>query len=104
MFLVRLTLLSSALVFCCTNVVAESAYKSDHQATMTTIREVKRQYQDEWLRRPEVVSVGIGLNADQKPIVIIGVKRINSALKQEFPTEVKGYPIELQVVGSPKAQ
>ena len=103
MFLVHLTLLSSVLVFCCTN-VAESAYESDRQAIMTAIREVKLQYQDQWLKHSEVVSVGIGLNADQKPIMIIGVKRLTPALKQEFPTEVKGYPIELRAVGSLKAQ
>lgn len=103
MFLARLILLSSLLVFCGVN-VAQQVDESDYKAMMAAIREVKLQHQEQWLKNPEVVSVGIGLNAGQKPAIIIGVKRLTPALKQEFPTEVEGYPVELQAVGSLKAQ
>lgn len=103
MFLVRSTLLFSVLVTCCAS-VAEPAYESHRKAMNTTIREVKLQHQDQWLQHSEVVSVGIGLNADQNPTIIIGVKRLTPALQQEFPTEVDGYPVELRAVGFPKAQ
>ena len=103
MFSVRSTLLFNVIIFCYAS-VAEPAHESHCQAMTTTIHEVKLQHQDQWLKHAEVVSVGIGLNADQKPIIIIGVRRLTPALKQSFPAEVDGYPIELHVIGLPKAQ
>ena len=103
MSLTHLTLLFSVLAFGYAN-DARAACNNNHKTMTVTIREVKSRYQDQWLKHPEVVSVGIGLNADQQPAVIIGVKRLTPALKAAFPAEIEGYPVELQAMGSPRVE
>lgn len=69
-----------------------------------SIREVKQQHQTQWLAKPGVVSVGIGMDAQKKPVIVIGVKQLSAELSEAFPRSIEGYPILLKEAGEIQVQ
>lgn len=89
----------AALIFACSLAVVTSPLEAQ---PMTTIRDVKSQYQEQWLANPQVVSVGIGTTEHQQPAIILGV--VEGTSPDDFPQTIEGFPLILQSVGRPKAQ
>lgn len=67
-----------------------------------TIEQVQARYQDEWMRIPGVVGVGIGA-ADGKAVIKVLVVRKTSDLEQKIPKEAGGYPVIIEETGEIKA-
>jgi hypothetical protein len=69
-----------------------------------SIQDVKKQHEARFLEMPGVVSVGIGLDPDGNPAIIIGVDKSNPEAESKIPSIIEGYPVVIQRVGSIKAQ
>ncbi len=107
MYLPRLTLVFSCIcasVSACSDVTKRYNDSDKLDSMASTIKEVKQQHQDAWLAHPQVVSVGIGLNAEKQPAIIVGVKSALEDGDERFPEFIDGYPVEVHVIGSPLAE
>jgi hypothetical protein len=69
-----------------------------------TVREVKEKYEALLLKIKGVVSVGIGLTKENTPGIIVGLKRENKRSVRKIPSVLEGYNVEIQLIGSIKAQ
>jgi hypothetical protein len=70
----------------------------------TSIKDVKKRHQVRLLELPNVVSVGIGLNRNGQSAIIIGLDGPNSKTEGQLPSMLEGYPVEVRIVGTLKAQ
>ena len=68
------------------------------------IEEVKARHAEALLARPGVVSVGIGLDEDGRPAIIVGVEREETAAALALPPALEGHPVRVQVVGPVQAR
>ena len=68
-----------------------------------TIQEVKKKHEACFLSMPGVISVGIGLNKDKIPAIIIGLRHAKPDIISGIPAVLEGYPVEVQIIGSIKA-
>lgn len=68
------------------------------------VRDVKMKYEASWIRKRNVVAVGIGNTRDGRIGVIISVKKLNKRVMDQFPQEIDLVPIELNESGEIKAQ
>jgi hypothetical protein len=75
----------------------------DEDMTLS-IKQVKAKHENRLLEFPGVVSVGLGKDKGGNPAIIVGVDRPRSALAEQLPRQLDGYPVIVQVVGSIKAQ
>lgn len=75
-----------------------------NRAMPSSIQEVKKHHEMRWLGLPGVVSVGIGLNEARQPAIVIGLKGPNPTTESQLPSMVEGYPVEVRVVGTVKAE
>jgi len=69
-----------------------------------SIHEVKAKYEKELMAKPGVVSVGIGQDADGKPVIIIGLEKAHADTMQSLPTELEGYRVRTEAIGPITAQ
>ena len=69
-----------------------------------TIQEVKKKHESSLLKIQGVISVGIGFNKDKIPAIIIGLEQAKSDMIYGIPVALDGYPVEVQIIGSIKAQ
>lgn len=69
-----------------------------------SIQEVKKQHEARLLGLPGVVSVGIGLDHNSQPAIIIGLDGSNPDVEAQLPATLEGYPVILKNVGPIKAQ
>lgn len=51
-----------------------------------------------------VVSVGIGLDEDGNPAIVIGIESESRLNELSLPEELESFPIKVQVVGTIRAQ
>ena len=91
-FVIIILLFLPALVMCGENQMESS------------IQEVKKQHEQRLLGLPGVVSVGIGLDQNSQPAIIIGLDGSNPEIEAQLPTTLEGYPVILKNVGPIKAQ
>lgn len=70
---------------------------------MAKARQVKTQYQNEWLGLKGVVGVGLGETADGRPGIIISVQENPAGIRQQIPTTLEGVPIEVRESGEFRA-
>lgn len=68
-----------------------------------TIKQVKARHARRFLELPGVVSVGIGLHAGH-PAIVIGLDRPRPETQAQVPTELEGYPVRVEFIGTVKAQ
>ena len=69
-----------------------------------TIQEVKKLHEASLLKMPGVISVGIGFNKDKIPAIIIGLEEAKTEIISGIPADLDGYPVEVQITGSIRAQ
>jgi hypothetical protein len=73
-------------------------------AMANNIHDVKKRHEQEFLQKPGVVSVGIGLDDNVNPAIVIGLERITETTTADFPKQLEGYNVVLREVGSVKTQ
>ena len=69
-----------------------------------TIQNVKAKHQERLMALPGVVSVGIGLDADGKPAIVVGLASPQAEASLELPQALDGYAVISHVVGPVRAQ
>ena len=69
-----------------------------------SIQDVKNRYESQFLSMPGVVSVGIGLDDNKNPIIIIGIEAGDAELKSRLPQQLEGYRVSIQHTGKIRAQ
>ena len=72
--------------------------------SVENIKRLKKKYEKEWLRIPQVQAIGIGVTREGKQGIIISVVQVDKTLKQQLPVEVEGVPVELRKSGPFSAQ
>lgn len=77
---------------------------SEDKGMSSSIKEVKKQHEARLLELPGVVSVGIGLNKNGQSVIIIGLDGPNAETEAQLPSMLEGYPVEVRIVGTVKAQ
>jgi len=76
----------------------------DNLGMSPSIQEVKKQHEAGFFNLPNVVSVGIGLDANGNQAIIVGLDRPNSETEAKIPAKVEGYPVVIKIIGGIKAQ
>jgi hypothetical protein len=69
-----------------------------------TIQEVKARHAPRFLALPGVVSVGIGRDADGHEVIVIGLDRARAETQARLPTQLEGYRVRMDIIGTVKAQ
>ena len=69
-----------------------------------TIQDVKARHARQLLATPGVVSVGIGLDAEGREMIVIGLDRPRPETQAALPTQLEGYPVRVDIIGAVKAQ
>lgn len=69
-----------------------------------TIQEVKARHAPRFLALPGVVSVGIGREAGGHEVIVIGLDRARPETQARVPTELEGYRVRMEIIGTVKAQ
>ena len=69
-----------------------------------TIQEAKAKHQERLMALPGVVSVGIGLDPDGAPAIVVGLINPEVETALELPKTIEGYPVLTQIVGPVRAQ
>ena len=70
----------------------------------SSIKEAKKQHEARLLKLPGVVSVGIGLTENGQSAIIIGLQGPDTETEAQLPSMIEGYPVEVRIVGTVKAQ
>jgi len=71
---------------------------------MKSIQEIKRTHEARLLALPDVVSVGIGMNADGDEAVIVGLATPNPETQALIPEKLEEYPVLVRISGPARAQ
>lgn len=74
------------------------------QAMPATIHEVKTKHAPRFLALPGVVSVGVGRDAGGVEVIVIGLDRARPATQAGLPTQLEGYAVRVQIIGTVKAR
>lgn len=61
------------------------------------IKTIKKKYEQEWVRLPQVISIGIGQVKAETIGIIVQVLEITDEVKKLIPDQVEGIPVELQI-------
>ncbi len=69
-----------------------------------TIQEVKTRHAPRLLAVSGVVSVGIGRDADGHEVIVIGLDRPRPESQAHLPTQLEGYPVRVEIIGTVRAQ
>ncbi len=67
------------------------------------VREIKMKYEASWIKKRNVIAVGIGNTRDGRVGVIISVKKLSKKVLAQFPDEIDLVPIELNESGEIQA-
>lgn len=68
-----------------------------------SIQAVKKRHETRLLQLPGVVAVGIGLDRNGQPAIIVGLDGPNHETEAVIPTRLEGYRVVVRVVGAIKA-
>jgi hypothetical protein len=69
-----------------------------------TIQEAKTRHEARLLAVPGVVSVGIGRDSAERPVLVVGVRERSASALEQIPAELDGHPVVVRAVGSVRAQ
>ena len=69
-----------------------------------SIQEVKKKHETRLLTLPGVVSVGIGIDKEGNPAIIVGLDESRPETEVQIPKFLEGYPIVVQIIGPIRAQ
>jgi hypothetical protein len=70
----------------------------------SSIQKVKKQHEARLLDMPGVVSVGMGLNPNGNPAIIVGLDRPRPETEAKIPAMLADFPVVVQIIGPIKAQ
>ena len=71
---------------------------------MSSITEIKRSHEAQWLALPDVSSVGIGKDAQGNRAIIVNLAKSNPGTQSQIPRRIDGYRVIVQISGPIKAQ
>ena len=74
------------------------------QVMPPTIYEVKARHAGEFFALAGVVSVGVGRDVGGGEVIVIGLDRARPETQARLPTQIEGYSIRVQIIGTVKAQ
>lgn len=93
------------LIFLVALLVFTSACNAKEAIVVTeTIQQVKAKHEGQLMSTQGVVSVGIGHDQKGQAAIIIGVESQNKLNKMNLPKELDGYPVNIQIMGTIRAQ
>jgi len=69
-----------------------------------SIQTVRTQHETQLMANPGVVSVGIGQDSKGQAAIVIGVESQDALEKIKLPEELEGYPVNVQIMGTIRAQ
>ena len=69
-----------------------------------SIQDVKKQHEAALLEMAGVVSVGIGLDSNGNPAIIVGLDGSQPETESSIPATLEGYPVVVQTIGSIRSQ
>lgn len=69
-----------------------------------SIQDVKQRHEAQFLKMPDVVSVGIGLDDQGQPAIIVGMQQANPKTQAKIPAAIEGHPVVVRIVGPISAQ
>ena len=69
-----------------------------------TIEEAKARHTSGLLELPGVVSVGLGLDAAGRPVIVVGLDGPRPETCARLPGNLEGHPVRAEVLGPPCAQ
>ena len=75
-----------------------------NETHMKSIQETKRTHETRLLALPDVVSVGIGMDADGEEAIIVGLAAPNPETQALIPQKLGEYPVIVRISGSVRAQ
>lgn len=64
-----------------------------------TIEEVRARHTERLMALPGVVSVGIGLDDQGEPAIVVGLDQVRPELEGELPDTLEGHRLVRQVIG-----
>jgi hypothetical protein len=70
----------------------------------SSIQDVKARHAHRLLAVPGVVSVGIGLDAQGREVIVVGLDRPRPETQSALPTQLEGYPVRVEIIGAVRAQ
>jgi hypothetical protein len=71
---------------------------------MVSIQEAKAQHEARLLAVPGVVSVGIGRDASDRLVLVVGIRERAATALEQIPAELDGHPVVVRPMGSVRAQ
>ncbi len=69
-----------------------------------TIEQVKAAHEESLLALPGVVSVGIGRDAQGRPVIVVGLDKPRPQTEAAVPRALDGYGVRIEIVGTIRAQ
>jgi hypothetical protein len=69
-----------------------------------SIQQVKNKHENQLMTMPGVVSVGIGQGDNGQSVIVIGVESQAKLDKLTLPVKLDGYPVNVQIMGTIRAQ
>jgi hypothetical protein len=85
-------------------VVAGLALGCGRTGVMVSIQETKARHEARLLAVPGVVSVGIGRDASDRLVLVVGIRERSAAALEQIPAELDGHPVVVRSMGSVRAQ
>lgn len=73
-------------------------------AVHESIQNIRAKHENRLLDIPGVVSLGIGQDAKGQSAIIIGVESQEQLERMSLPTELDGYPVKVQIMGTIRTQ
>jgi len=67
------------------------------------IRDIKQKYEAKLLTLPDAVSVGIGLDDQGEPAIVVGLRTEQSVTKEKGPSDLEGFQVIYKTTGDIKA-
>jgi len=85
-------------------VVAGLAVGCGRTGVMVSIQEAKSRHEARLLAVPGVVSVGIGRDASDRLVLVVGIRERAATALEQIPAELDGHPVVVRSMGSVRAQ
>lgn len=64
-----------------------------------SIQDVKNRHVEQLMSLPGIVSVGIGLDDNKHPIIIVAIEKDDSEILSKLPKQLEGYNVHTQISG-----
>jgi hypothetical protein len=80
------------------------AVRANGDALPPTIEQVKAAHEKRLLALPGVVSVGIGRDPQGRPVIVVGLDKPRPQTQAAVPSELDGYGVRIDIVGTIRAQ